>query len=155
MTVAALTAADRPRNPPIAAFADDLESRWRVLSPRLSPPPTPWPSYAIHGATLVLWLLLLAAPFGLKGVFVWSAGIVYAAYDTILLVFTFLETLALLRPTPGASPGLPRPTLAVLVAARNEAAVLPDTLKSLLAQAEPPDEIVVVDDGSTDATPAA
>ncbi len=112
-------------------------------------------SHAISGATLILWVLLLAAPFGLKGVFVWSAGIVYAAYDTILLVFTFVETLALLRPALPGPPDLPRPSLAVLVAARNEAAVLPDTLRSLLAQVEPPDEIVVVDDGSTDATPQA
>jgi cellulose synthase/poly-beta-1,6-N-acetylglucosamine synthase-like glycosyltransferase len=155
MMGATLSAAGQTRGAPIGATVKDLETRWRRLSPRVAVPPTPWVSHAISGATLVLWLLLLAAPFGLKGVFVWSAGLVYAAYDTVLLVFTFFETLTLLRPALPAPPELPRPTLAVLVAARNEAAVLPETLKALLAQAQPPEEIVVVDDGSDDATPEA
>jgi rSAM/selenodomain-associated transferase 2 len=43
-------------------------------------------------------------------------------------------------------------TLAVVVPALNEAAVLPDTLHSLLAQARPPDRLVVVDGGSADGT---
>jgi cellulose synthase/poly-beta-1,6-N-acetylglucosamine synthase-like glycosyltransferase len=150
MTDAAFCAADR-----LAASPERLEERLRILSPRRSPPPTPWPSYAIHGATLALWILLLAAPFGLKGVFVWSAGIVYALYDTVLLVFTFVETLPLLRPPPPVPSELPRPALAVLVAARNEAGVLPETLRALLEQAEPPEEIMVADDGSTDDTAEA
>jgi cellulose synthase/poly-beta-1,6-N-acetylglucosamine synthase-like glycosyltransferase len=154
MTQATLYAPDLPADRP-AASPQAMEARLRHLSPRRSPPPTPWPSLAIHGATFVVWILLLAAPFGLKGVFVWSAGIVYASYDTVLLVFTFFETLALLRPSSPAPSDRPRPTLAVLVAARNEAAVLPETLRALLAQAEPPDEIMVADDGSTDATPQA
>jgi hypothetical protein len=99
-----LSAADHARATPVGATVKDLETRWRRLSPRVTVPSTPWVSHAISGATLVLWLLLLAAPFGLKGVFVWSAGIVYAAYDTVLLVFTFFETLALLRPALPAPP---------------------------------------------------
>ena len=43
-------------------------------------------------------------------------------------------------------------TLAVIVAARNEAAVLPGTLAALLEQTDPPDEIIIADDGSIDAT---
>ena len=150
-----MTAPARRVGDPLAASPEGLARRLRILSPRLSPPPTPWPSYAIHGATMALWILLLAAPFGLKGVFVWSAGIVYASYDTVLLVFTFVRTLALLRPPPPAPPGMKRPTLAVLVAARNEAGVLPATLRALLEQAEPPEEIMLADDGSTDATDEA
>ncbi len=38
------------------------------------------------------------------------------------------------------------------MAAHNESAVLPATLGALLAQADPPDEIVIADDGSSDAT---
>jgi cellulose synthase/poly-beta-1,6-N-acetylglucosamine synthase-like glycosyltransferase len=150
MSEAALRSADR-----ISVSPEALEARLRVLSPRRSPPPTPWPSYAIHGATLVLWVLLLAAPFGLKGVFVWSAGITYAIYDTILLVFTFLATLRILRTPPPPPSAAVRPTLAVLIAARNEAEVLPNTVRALLAQAEPPEEIMVADDGSTDDTAEA
>jgi poly-beta-1,6-N-acetyl-D-glucosamine synthase len=40
----------------------------------------------------------------------------------------------------------------VLVAAYNEAVSVADTLRSLRAQTEPPDEIIVIDDGSTDGT---
>jgi poly-beta-1,6-N-acetyl-D-glucosamine synthase len=43
-------------------------------------------------------------------------------------------------------------TLTVIVPAYNEAASLPDTLASLLAQTRVPDEIIVVDDCSTDRT---
>lgn len=45
-------------------------------------------------------------------------------------------------------------TLSVVIPARNEAANLPHLLESLRAQTLPPDEIVVVDDGSEDGTGA-
>lgn len=127
----------------------------RTLSPRWSPTPTPWVSTVIHGATFLVWIFLLVTPFLLKGIYVWSAGIIYAAYDTILLIFTFWATLRLLRPPISVAAMRPRPSLAVLVAARNEAQVLPLTLTALMAQDHPPEEIMVVDDGSTDATPEA
>ena len=40
----------------------------------------------------------------------------------------------------------------MFVAAHNEAAALPATLAALLAQDDPPEEILIADDGSTDAT---
>jgi cellulose synthase/poly-beta-1,6-N-acetylglucosamine synthase-like glycosyltransferase len=43
----------------------------------------------------------------------------------------------------------------VIIAAHNEATVLPATIAALLAQTDPPDEIVIADDGSSDATAAA
>jgi hypothetical protein len=52
-------------------------------------------------------------------------------------------------PTPSA-----RPPVAVVVPARNEAHNLPGLLGPHVAQCRPGDEIVVVDDGSTDATAA-
>jgi poly-beta-1,6-N-acetyl-D-glucosamine synthase len=45
-----------------------------------------------------------------------------------------------------------RPGLTVLVPAYNEAESIADTVKSLQAQTLPPDEIIVIDDCSTDAT---
>ena len=51
----------------------------------------------------------------------WSAGLIYVAYDTALLGFVAWQTLALLRPpSPPSAPGL-RPSVAVIVAAHNEA----------------------------------
>ena len=123
-----------------------------LQSPRLTPPPTPLASRAIHLSVLCLWALLLAAPFGLHGVWVWSAGLVYVTYDTLLLAFTFWQTLPLARRAPTAAPGGPRPTVGVIVAARDEALVLPVTLDALLGQTDPPDRILIADDGSTDDT---
>lgn len=59
-----------------------------------------------------------------------------------------------LRPLPpvveGRSAG--RPTVAVVIPARDEAAALPHLLPPLVASRRPGDEVVVVDDHSTDAT---
>lgn len=46
------------------------------------------------------------------------------------------------------------PTVSVIVATYNRAALLSQALGSLLTQSRPPDEIIVVSDGSTDATEA-
>src|SRR5690606_4938333 len=47
------------------------------------------------------------------------------------------------------------PTLAVLIAARNEAKGLPATLAALAAAQDPPEDVLVIDDGSTDGTHTA
>jgi cellulose synthase/poly-beta-1,6-N-acetylglucosamine synthase-like glycosyltransferase len=147
-----------------------LSARLRFASPRYSPPATPLRSYLIHGSVLLLWLGLFAMAFRFTGVLGWSTGIVYVAYDTVLLGFVFWQTLQLAQPlaaSPSPDPtkftanaqadspktASPQVTLGVIVAAHNEAAVLPITLAALLAQSGPPDQIVVADDGSTDDTP--
>ena len=141
--------------PPLSPFmspAATLAETRAITSPRISPQPIPWVSRAIHAGVLLLWVLLLGAPFGLHGVWVWSAGLIYVSYDTLLLVFTFWQTLPLLRPAPSPAAGAPRPTVAVIVAARDEALVLPVTLQALAAQTDRPDRILIADDGSTDDT---
>ncbi|QHI98802.1 glycosyltransferase [Xylophilus rhododendri] len=119
--------------------------------------PTPWRSLAIHGAVLLVWVALFAMAFSHGGVLAWSVGVAYVSYDTLLLVFVATQTW-MLRLPPREPAALPAPrgtaTVAVLVAAHNEAAVLPVTLSALLGQTDPPERIVVVDDGSTDATAA-
>ena len=47
-----------------------------------------------------------------------------------------------------------RPTIAVIVCAYNETRFLPACLYSLLAQTRPPDEILVINNASTDETGA-
>ena len=136
----------------------------RLASPRYAVPVTPLRSYLIHGGVLLLWLALLAMVFRFTGVLVWSVGVAYVLYDTVLLAFVFWQTLALARAadsailpkqTERALTGLEaRATLGVIVAAHNEAAVLPVTLAALLGQQDPPDDIVIADDGSTDHTAA-
>lgn len=130
---------------------NSLDRALALASPRLSPRPTPALSVLIHGAVLVLWIVLFARAFFLHGLLAWSAGIAYIAYDTALLFFVGWKSLVLLRPTPEASRQT-APTLGVIVAAYNEAAVLPMTLNALLAQQDGPDQILIADDGSTDST---
>lgn len=105
---------------------------------------------------LVLAVFVAAFALGLfaKGPAAWTAGVLYASYDTALLAFVGWQVRALLR-SPPAPPGpAPRPlTLGVIIAARNEAAALPRTIAALLAQTNRPAWLVIADDGSTDATP--
>ncbi len=58
--------------------------------------------------------------------------------------------------SPRALPHLvgERPRLAIIVPARDEAESLPHLLEPLVSQLRPGDELVVVDDDSTDATAA-
>ncbi len=101
----------------------------------------------------LLWIVLCARAFVADNVFAWSAGLAYIGYDTILIAIVFVTTLSLLRPAAVAPPrGGARPTLGIIVAAHDEASVLPITLRALLAQADPPDTILIADDGSRDAT---
>ena len=137
----------------VATTQAQLAEVLTAQSPRRSPPPTPLASRLIHVSVLVLWVLLLGAPFGLHGVWVWSAGLVYVTYDTLLLIFTFWQTLPLISRAAPVAQSIGRVSLAVIVAARDEALVLPVTLAALLDQSDPPDRILIADDGSTDSTP--
>jgi cellulose synthase/poly-beta-1,6-N-acetylglucosamine synthase-like glycosyltransferase len=110
---------------------------------------------AIHGAALVAWVALFSMAFRRTGLSAWSVGGAYVAYDTLLLLFVAWQTWALLKPhraATGVTPASERVAMTVVIAAYNEAAVLPVTLAALFAQSDPADEIVVVDDGSSDAT---
>ncbi len=98
--------------------------------------------------------MLLARAFGGGGVFAWSTGVVYVGYDTVLLAFVFWQTLGLWR-TPARPAAVTAPvSLGVIVAAHNEAEILPRTLACLFAQTDAPDQVVIADDGSFDGTAA-
>ena len=137
-------------------FTPELERVRRAVSPRYSPPPTPLRAMLIHGGVTLLWVLLFLRAFGAGGAFAWSVGLAYIGYDTALLLFVFVQTLPLLNPAKPANVSThppPAPAgLGVIVAARNEAAVLPISLAALFTQIEPADEVVIADDGSDDGT---
>ncbi len=115
-----------------------------------------WP--LLFGSVLGLLIFTLIASFTFTGVAAWSVGLVYIAYDSLLLGFMVVSSqIAVIREdrrrAAGPSPILaraPRPTLTVLICARNERLVLPECLRALAAQTEPADEIIILDDGSTD-----
>jgi hypothetical protein len=88
----------------------------------------------------------------------WFGSAIDAAFWGVALFLALQGAVLLLNliafPVLGARAGArggPRPRVSLLVPARNEAAVLPDTLPTWLAQRA--DELCVLDDGSTDATP--
>ncbi len=115
-----------------------------------------WP--LLFGTVVAVLVFTLYASFAFTGVAAWSIGLVYIAYDSLLLIFMVVSShIAVARETrkraAGPSPILrerPRPTLTVLICARNERLVLPECLRALESQNEPADEIIVLDDGSTD-----
>lgn len=83
--------------------------------------------------------------------FVWIAVVSLAAWVWLLLCQGFFWRTDVRLP-PGGEPGR-WPSVCVVVPARDEAAVLPDSLPSLLAQDYPGRaEVFLVDDGSTDGT---
>lgn len=94
----------------------------------------------------------LFGAFWFPGPLAWMAGLVYIVYDSVLLIVVVSAARRELE-TPGQPPRLSWPerqTVAVLICARNERRVLPDCLRSVREQDDPPEEILVVDDGSTD-----
>jgi cellulose synthase/poly-beta-1,6-N-acetylglucosamine synthase-like glycosyltransferase len=122
------------------------------FSPRFAPPPTPAISVLIHGGVLMVWVALFLLAGGQGGLFAWSVGLAYLAYDTVLLLFTAWQIRRFTTAGDRPADAPVRLSVAVLVAAHNEAAVLPATIGAVLAQTDPPEEIVIADDGSTDAT---
>jgi cellulose synthase/poly-beta-1,6-N-acetylglucosamine synthase-like glycosyltransferase len=108
---------------------------------------------ALFALVLLVWLCSLCGVWVLSGILVWSAGLLYVLYDTWLIAYVALRARAAVREHDAAKSetgALTAPTVAVIVAARNEALVLPATLAALLSQSDRPDDILVVDDGSMD-----
>jgi len=133
-------------------LTEPLSAARARTSSRLAPPPTPVRSIAIHAVVLALWLALFALAFGRGGPAAWSVGLLYLAYDTALQIFTVAQSARMGR-TANTFEQLPVvTTIAVLIAARDEATALPGTLQALLAADEPPEQILIADDGSCDET---
>jgi cellulose synthase/poly-beta-1,6-N-acetylglucosamine synthase-like glycosyltransferase len=114
-------------------------------------------SNAIYFAIFTLWIVLFLRGLYLDTIFAWSAGILYVAYDTFLLSYVTWQTLPLRhrhpREVPFAAANAAHLSMGVIIAAHNEADVLHVTLAALQLQSDPPDQIVIADDGSSDATP--
>jgi cellulose synthase/poly-beta-1,6-N-acetylglucosamine synthase-like glycosyltransferase/cytochrome b561 len=109
----------------------------------------------IFCAIAALWVASLRGVFVFTGLARWGVGLLYIAYDTWLIIFVARELSSRLVQERGAEQApASLLTIAVLISARNEAAALAATLDALLAQQDLADEIWLVDDGSTDGTPA-
>ncbi len=106
-------------------------------------------------AIVTIWLCSVAGVWLSRGVLSWGSGLLYVAYDTWLIAYVAFKArgaiVAARRLSQSTTHNAP-PTLSVLIAARNEAGVLSVTLDAVLAQLDAGDEILLVDDGSTDGT---
>ena len=124
------------------------------MSPRLHPRPIAPLGAAVAAAVAGFWLAAFAATFLAHGLAAWSLGVAFILYDFGHLWFVGWQA----RKLFSAPPSLPvsrSARVGVIVAAYDEADALGATLRALLDQTSPPDEIVLADDGSQDATPAA
>lgn len=132
-----------------------LAETFAVHSPRLSPRPIPVRSRLIGLAAPAMFVLLASQAFVRQSLAAWSVGIAYILYDTALLAFTAWQIRTSGRTAPAVAAEDAGPGFGVIVAAHDEAGVIGTTIDRLLAQATPPEAILIADDGSTDATPAA
>ena len=87
-TIRRIAALDGGHADTLDQLTDQLAAARRCFSSRLAPPPTPAISVLIHAAVLVIWVALFLLAFGQGGVFAWSVGLAYLAYDAALLAFT-------------------------------------------------------------------
>ncbi len=133
-----------------------LDPGFQSLSPRLAPRPVPWIGTALGWAGPVLFVVLMWQSFSHQTLLTWSVGLTYLGYDTFLLAFTAIQLWPLRRTMRATLPlavhgvhGV-RPTLGAIVAAHNEETSLQVTIDTLMQQAEPPELIVLADDGSSD-----
>lgn len=109
---------------------------------------------------VLLWLCSTLGALWFDNLLAWTSGLLYIAYDTWLLGFVAwktrrLDSAADLSATvPVIAPADHVTTIGVLIPARNEAGVLAQTLDALLRQSDPPETILIVDDGSMDGSRA-
>ena len=124
--------------------------------------------HSIFFGLSTLWLCALIGAIQSNTLLAWSSGLLYIAYDTWLIALIAWKTRHIaddfanqaphqtdLEPAPqkSKSAGLPL-TIAVVIAARNEADVIATTINKVLAQTDLPEQILIVNDGSTDQTAA-
>jgi cellulose synthase/poly-beta-1,6-N-acetylglucosamine synthase-like glycosyltransferase len=136
--------------PPIpAATPAALTAIRHLASPRYTARPIPWISRVIGASVILIFIALFAQAFFQQGLAAWSTGLVYIFYDTCLLGFTAWQTRKLVHRAE-APVAEKRPSLGVIIAAHNEERALSVTIDALIAQSDPPDLILIADDGSDD-----
>lgn len=106
------------------------------------------------GAAIANWPLVILAVVIVLVLYdtICQLGILKLAWDAMGQDVQRQHQRQSLDNTLNAAPGAAAPTLTVVIPAWNEQAALPRTLDTVLTQADPPEMILVVDDGSTDAT---
>ncbi|NBC36941.1 glycosyltransferase [Novosphingobium sp. FSY-8] len=139
------------------SMSSQMAAAFAQASPRHRRRAVPWISVVIGSIGPILFLILTAQAFLRSSIAGWAVGIVYILYDTFLLGFTARQIRSLIASENAATAlpdDAPRPSLGVIIAARNEAPVLGITIDTLADQDGAPDLILLADDGSNDDSPA-
>ena len=126
-----------------------------------------WNAVKGHGIFIglsTLWLCALIGAIQSNTLLAWSSGLLYIAYDTWLIALIAWKTRNIandasapqtIQTEDRAKKNQGRPlTMTVVIAARNEADVIATTINKVLAQTDLPEQILIVNDGSTDLTAA-
>ena len=129
-----------------------LDPGFQALSPRLSPRPVPWMGIALGWAGPALLVILFWQSLVRTSLFGWSVGLAYIGYDTFLLGFTAVQLWPLRKTMQSTPPPADRghARLGAIIAAHNEDTSLRITIDTLAGQDNPPEVILLADDGSTD-----
>lgn len=133
------------------------QSHPSAVAPSLARPRrTPFAGIIVLGAAAMLTSgFLLLGLFSLIGV-AWAAGCGLLLYDAALLGYTVhrVRRAGVIEGEirPPVKTARRSPSVTVILAAYNEAAILPEAIDRLRHQSDPPEAIIIADDGSTDAT---
>ena len=107
----------------------------------------------IFSSVLLLLIIVLVSAFVLTGPMGWSIGLLYIGYDSWLLWYMVRTSRqAILKLQGHESPQTSLPRVSVIISACNERQVLPACLDALLKQTDAADEVIIIDDGSTDSS---
>ena len=96
------------------------------------------------------WFFSVYSLFFFTGPVSWISGFVYVTYDTLLIAFVAYSTVGREREKSKFVPLEKSPSLGMMITGRNEAHVIARCLEAVARQTVLPDEVLWVDDGSTD-----
>lgn len=104
-------------------------------------------SFLLTGLVVSLFL-----PFFTEAPISWVAGFCYIIYDTLLLVFVAMKVSGHVKKMKPKDLLMENESTSVciLIAAKNEKSILQKCLDSIHQQTKAPEQIIIVDDGSTD-----
>jgi cellulose synthase/poly-beta-1,6-N-acetylglucosamine synthase-like glycosyltransferase len=106
---------------------------------------------SIFAVLLGLLTVSIFLPFFSEAPISWFTGFCYILYDSVLLTFVTLKMRAHLKEkTQSKIKQKSELSLCVLISARNEKTVFKRCLDSLFLQSSPPEQVIIIDDGSTD-----
>ena len=126
-----------------------LEAAFQLASPRLNARPIAPLGAFIVAAIALFWIIAFVTSFFSDSLRAWAIGMAFIVYDLVQLGFVAFQARKLFgSAAPRAAAR--RPSVGAIVAAYNEAPALAATLDALLNQTDPPDRIVLADDGSDD-----